>query len=65
MNKRTGKHQFNFDTGVCDLCAITEEHWADNGKPPCPGRKRPRSAPNASRRSTHDEVDSYRLRPQD
>lgn len=38
-HRRSGGHDFDFDTGVCTKCGLTGEHYRDNGKPTCSGRR--------------------------
>jgi hypothetical protein len=44
--KQDNGHSFN-DFGPCENCGMTQEHYEDNGKPVCKGRKA--SAPRKAR----------------
>jgi hypothetical protein len=37
-NTTTGGHDFNFETGTCTRCKMTEEFYEDHVKPPCRGK---------------------------
>jgi hypothetical protein len=37
MSGNTGGHVFNFETGTCTKCGISEEFFEDHGEPPCRG----------------------------
>jgi len=38
-HKRDGGHEFNRETFACMKCGMAEEHYQDNGKPRCTGKR--------------------------
>jgi ribosomal protein L37E len=46
MSKQTGRHKFNFETGKCEHCGVSEERHEDNARP-CPGESRPQPRPRS------------------
>jgi|HubBroStandDraft_6_1064221.scaffolds.fasta_scaffold1251435_1 hypothetical protein len=38
-DKLVNGHHFNFSTGVCDFCGITQPQFDDRGRPRCTGRR--------------------------